>query len=96
MSYLIVDEADEDLEMAGDPFLEAGIDIPSDLPYQGTPEPNKSEKADNVAIATQIAMDAENAFQNIWRGSIWMANIVRIKKVDETKNQENSDETMNR
>lgn len=34
MSYLIVDEAEEDLEMSEDPFLEAGIDIPQDLPYQ--------------------------------------------------------------
>ena len=31
---MIVDEADRDVEMAKDPFLEAGIDIPSELPYQ--------------------------------------------------------------
>jgi len=31
---MIVDEADRDMEMAADPFLEAGIDIPQELPYQ--------------------------------------------------------------
>ena len=30
---MIVDEAEADLEMAEDPFLEAGISIPEDLPY---------------------------------------------------------------
>ena len=34
VSYLIVDQADNDLEMANDPFLEAGISIPDELPYQ--------------------------------------------------------------
>ena len=34
VSYLIVDEADKELEMGKDPFLEAGIEIPSDLPYK--------------------------------------------------------------
>ena len=33
VSYLIVDEADKELEMAKDPFLEAGIEIPHELPY---------------------------------------------------------------
>ena len=31
---MIVDEADRDIDMAADPFLEAGIDIPKELPYQ--------------------------------------------------------------
>ena len=31
---MIVGDADRDLEMATDPFLEAGIDIPNELPYQ--------------------------------------------------------------
>ena len=31
---MIVDEADSDIEMVKDPFLEAGIDIPEELPYQ--------------------------------------------------------------
>ena len=40
VSYLIVDDADTELEMAEDPFLEAGITIP-DLPYS---------KQGNVAV----------------------------------------------
>ena len=31
---MIVDDADMDMEMAQDPFLEAGIAIPAELPYQ--------------------------------------------------------------
>ena len=31
---MIVDDADRDVEMARDPFLEAGIDIPRELPYK--------------------------------------------------------------
>ena len=33
VSYLIVDTVDMDIEMADDPFLEAGIEVPSELPY---------------------------------------------------------------
>ena len=33
VSYLIVDEAENQMEMSGDPFLEAGISVPSELPY---------------------------------------------------------------
>ncbi len=32
VSYLIVDEAELEVEMADDPFLEAGITVPQDLP----------------------------------------------------------------
>lgn len=38
VSYIIVDEADRDMDMAADPFLEAGIDIPKELPYQKKPK----------------------------------------------------------
>ena len=38
VSYLIVDLGDLDLEMVTDPFLEAGISIPEDLPYQKLPK----------------------------------------------------------
>lgn len=31
---MIVDDADMELELAKDPFLEAGIAIPAELPYQ--------------------------------------------------------------
>ena len=32
VSYMIVDDADTDMEMTDDPFLEAGIEIPEQLP----------------------------------------------------------------
>ena len=31
---IIMHKADTDIEMVKDPFLEAGIDIPEELPYQ--------------------------------------------------------------
>ena len=34
VSFIIVDDADMELEMCNDPFLEAGIAIPAELPYQ--------------------------------------------------------------
>jgi hypothetical protein len=40
VSYLIVDEADAELELAEDPFQEAGISIPPDLPYQKNDKPD--------------------------------------------------------
>ena len=30
---MIVDEADQEMEIVSDPFLDAGIDIPEELPY---------------------------------------------------------------
>ena len=45
MSYLIVDEADMEIEMAEDPFLEAGIDIPpANLPYKDEGQKEESSK----------------------------------------------------
>ena len=43
---MIVDEAEEELEMARDPFLEAGIDIPNELPpykVKSTKDPTQIE-----------------------------------------------------
>ena len=48
MSYLIVDEAEEDLEIARDPFLEAGIDIPENLPHH----PMDHKGLDTVSMAS--------------------------------------------
>ena len=42
-SSLQVDLADADMELANDPFLEAGISIPEELPYQ-----NLSSRASSV------------------------------------------------
>ena len=45
VSYLIVDEADKEMEMGKDPFLEAGIEIPKELPYANSDEPDDIAKA---------------------------------------------------
>ena len=55
VSYLIVDEAEEALEMAEDPFLEAGIDIPKDLPSyvnRSAKALAPSEELDTVSVAS--------------------------------------------
>ena len=44
VSYLIVDQAEDDCEVVQDPFLEAGIAIPSDLPYQEKPDGKAEQK----------------------------------------------------
>ena len=45
---MIVDEADSDISMAKDPFLEAGIDIPEELPYQSIPTGMRGMRMDAV------------------------------------------------
>ena len=42
---MIVDDADMDMEMAKDPFLEAGIAIPAELPYRDESQREKSARA---------------------------------------------------
>ena len=44
VSYLIIDQAEEDAEVVVDPFLDAGITVPTDLPYQTKPAEIMSEK----------------------------------------------------
>ena len=39
---MIVDEADMDMEMANDPFIEAGIDVPANLPYKHNAQHERS------------------------------------------------------
>ena len=68
VSYLIVDEAEEALEMAEDPFLEAGISIPTDLPSYV----NKSSKA--PLIIGQMSVDQKDSMSTT--GSINTAAIV--------------------
>ena len=41
---MIVDEADMEVEMAVDPFIEAGIDVPANLPYQDSAQEEESYK----------------------------------------------------
>ena len=70
VSYLIVDLADTELEMANDPFLEAGISVPEELPYQKLPSTSsrnssirsivkKKNSVSLVAIRNQLS-SAEN------------------------------------
>ena len=59
VSYLIVDEADKEMEMGQDPFLEAGIEIPKELPYA-----NSDEKPDDIAKAATENTPADNAQSN--------------------------------
>ena len=40
---MLVDDADMEMEMSKDPFLEAGITIPVELPYK-----DESQRQDNV------------------------------------------------
>ena len=45
VSYLIVDEADREMEIVSDPFLDAGIDIPKELPYvKATPKVSRKPR----------------------------------------------------
>ena len=41
---MIVDEADMEMEMATDPFIEAGIEVPPTLPYQDSYQKEESTK----------------------------------------------------
>ena len=41
---MIVDEADMEMEMATDPFIEAGIEVPANLPYQDSYQKEESIK----------------------------------------------------
>ena len=58
VSYLIVDEADEDLEMAEDPFIEAGIpELPSYPSPHANSIPTKPIGEDNISIAISKASE---------------------------------------
>ena len=46
-----MDEADRDIDMAADPFLEAGIDIPKELPYK-----ERKRKSSLTASAATLKM----------------------------------------
>ena len=52
---MIVDQAEDDCEIVQDPFLEAGIAIPSDLPYQDKPDGKSEQKElDEVKIQQNV------------------------------------------
>ena len=50
---MIVDQAEEDCEVVQDPFLEAGITIPTDLPYQDQ-SAEKGYQKDNIELKIQL------------------------------------------
>ena len=55
---MIVDEADEDLEMAEDPFMEAGIpELPGYPSNHANPLPTKTTGEDNISIAISKASE---------------------------------------
>ena len=57
---MIVDEADVEMEMATDPFIEAGIEVPPTLPYQDSYQKEESTKKvvgtdnDNSSLAGKL------------------------------------------
>ena len=67
VSYMIVDDADRDIEMAADPFLEAGIDIPKELPYRNLKRSRTrvisqmQDPGDNLSTAGSVASFARGA-----------------------------------
>ena len=65
VSYMIVDDADRDIEMAADPFLEAGIDIPKELPYRNLKRSRtrviSQIQDDNLSTAGSVASFARGA-----------------------------------
>merc|ERR1712008_166646 len=67
VSYMIVDDPEKETDLAADPFLKAGIDIPKELPYQTPLLPRKrngsifgstifraSEQGDNLSRASSV------------------------------------------
>ena len=55
VSYLIVDAADMDVEMVDDPFLEAGIEVPSALPYQKERQREESSRIIDLGPTRSLA-----------------------------------------
>ena len=58
--YLIVDEAEEELEMADDPFLEAGITVPQDLPEYKALRRKSSVKTRHLQVPSVEVRDAKD------------------------------------
>ena len=60
VSRMIVDEADMEIEMATDPFIEAGIEVPANLPYQESKQQEDSfkkvvgEESDESSLADKL------------------------------------------
>ena len=77
VSYLIVDQAEEDVEMSQDPFLEAGISIPETIPYQ----PKTEVKQNNDSLR-----DLKDSNPNIDPKEDVKINILKVKIVENAAN----------
>ena len=71
---MIVDESDSDIEMVQDPFLEAGIDIPQELPYQESrkstiisrfSKKHQSDRLNGADLSSMVPINREEDFR-IW------------------------------
>ena len=56
---MIVDNDDKNMDMIKDPFLEAGIDIPKDLPFQ-TPITQRKRKESENKYNEEVITDEVN------------------------------------
>ena len=74
---MIVDQAEEDVEMSQDPFLEAGISIPETIPYQ----PKTEVKQD-----TDTLRDLKDSNPNIDPKEDVKINILKVKIVENAEN----------
>jgi hypothetical protein len=67
---MIVDEADRDIELSADPFLEAGIDIPKELPYK-TPTlrmkiiQENGDQLDNLRTAGSVLVNQREKYHMV-------------------------------
>ena len=77
---MIVDQAEEDCEVVQDPFLEAGITIPSDLPYQDQ-TPEKCDQKDII----ELKMHVDGAKVDVWIHTIYSLVILLSLLIFHTK-----------
>jgi hypothetical protein len=87
---MIVDEADRDIELSADPFLEAGIDIPKELPYK-TPTlrmkiiQENGDQLNNLSTAGSVASVVKNSAS---------ASFVRIARLNKFRKRFGSQQNL--
>ena len=62
---MIVDEAEEDLEIARDPFLEAGIDIPENLPHHPMDHKGGLDTVSMASVTSKSSLKIKEAMSNM-------------------------------
>lgn len=85
VSFIIVDDADMELEMCTDPFLEAGIAIPAELPYQDESQRENSarlvvgktghQRLMSVTSTTTTANEKDFTSSSVKKASVALSNI---------------------